>query len=143
MAAHQLQGQDYILKIDPTGGVTYETVVCLKSFDFNSEVAEVDASSFCESVILPGLITETIEFEGIQLFDNGAGKQTGVDLYALMLAKTKIGWQIVPLTPTTGDATKSGKGYLFNISENYSLNEPCVFTSSIKVAGATTQTITA
>ena len=44
--------------------------------------------------------------------------------------------------PASGNATKSGKGYLFNISENYSLNEPCVFTSSIKVAGATTQTIT-
>jgi predicted secreted protein len=143
MAEHQLQGQDYLLKIDPAGGTTYSTVVCLKSFDFNAENAEVDSSSFCESRILPGLTTTTLDFEGIQLFDPATLKVSGADLFDVLTAKDEIGWQMVPLVPESGDVTRSGKGYIFSLSENYSLNEPCTFTSSIKVAGAVTQTITA
>lgn len=144
MAENQKKGQDFILEIDLTGGTTYDTTVCLKSFDFNSEDSEIDASSFCGTEILPGLSTETIEFEGIQLYDPATGKISGGDLYATKQAKTKIGWRIKPVAiAVTGDVTKTGKGYLLSISENYSLNEPCTFNASIKVAGAVTQAITA
>lgn len=143
MAEHQKQGQDFVLKIDPTGGTTYDTVVCLKSFDFTSEDAEIDASSFCGTEILPGLSTEGIEFEGIQLYDPVANKISGADLYVTKQSKVKIGWQIAPVTPITGDVTKTGKGYLLSLSENYGLNEPCIFNASIKIAGSVTPTTTA
>lgn len=144
MAEDKKNGQEYILEIDPAGGTAYDTVVCLKSFDFNSEDAEIDASSFCGTEILPGTTTETIEFEGIQLFDPATGKVSGADLYATKKLKTKIGWRIKPVvTAITGDVTKVGTGYLTNISESYGLDEPITFSATIKVVGTATQTITA
>jgi hypothetical protein len=142
MAEHKLNGEDWILKIDTAGGTSYETVVCLKSFKFNSQNAEVDASSFCGQEKRPGIEAETVDIEAINLYDASTGKVSGPDLYATKQAKTKIGCSITRATPVTGDPVKVFQAYIMNYSEDYSHNSVAAWTAQLAVSGSVTQTIT-
>ena len=142
MAERKVSGKDVLLYIDPLGGTSYDTVVCLTSQSFSSDTNVVDANSKCGPDQLPGTQNESIDFEGQQLIDPNTGKVSGADLYDLKQAQTTIGWKIAVASPTTGDVVKSGKGFISSISEDYGLEDPATFSGTITIKGLATQTIT-
>ncbi len=142
---HNLSGKDYVLMLDTSGVApytAYDTVVCLRDHKFQSDNNDIDASSQCGSVILPGIPKEVIDFGGIQEFDPGAGRVSGANLYQTKQDRRIVGFQITPAAPITGDPVKTGTGYISTISEDYSFNTACMFTAKINIIGVATQTIT-
>jgi hypothetical protein len=144
MAEHTLSGKDILLLIDPLGGTAYSTAVCLNTHSFKSETNVIDATTKCGSDSLMGIAPpETIDFEGVELFDPTSGKISGVDLYTLKQANTVFSWKISPTTPVTGDEVLSGKGFISSLSKEYAKDAASSFSGTITVKGATTQVITA
>jgi predicted secreted protein len=143
MAEHALSGKDILLLIDPTGGTTYSTAVCLNTHSFKTETNVIDATTKCGSDSLIGIAPpETIDFEGVELFDPASGKISGVDLYTLKQANTVFSWKIAPTTPVTGDEVLTGKGFISSLSKEYAKDAAASFSGTITVKGLTGQVIT-
>jgi hypothetical protein len=143
MAEHTLSGKDILLFIDPTGGTAYSTAVCLNTHSFKTETNVIDSTTKCGSDSLIGIAPpETIDFEGVELFDPASGKISGVDLYTLKQANTVFSWKIAPVTPVTGDEVLTGKGFISSLSKDYAKDAATSFSGTITVKGATTQVIT-
>jgi len=142
MAEHKVSGHLVLLLIDPAGGTSYDTIVCLNSQSFNSETNVIDATTKCGSDSLVGIAPpETIDFDGVQLFDPATGKLSGADLYDLKKAATVFSWKLSVSTPVTGDVVKTGKGFISTLSEEYSVDAAATFSGTITVKGDTTQTV--
>jgi predicted secreted protein len=143
MAEHALSGKDILLFIDPLGGTTYSTIVCLNTHSFKSETNVIDTTTKCGSDSLLGIAPpETIDFEGVELFDPLAAKISGTDMYTLKQANTIFSWKIAPVTPVTGDEILSGKGFISSLSKEYAKDAAASFSGTITVKGATLQVIT-
>ena len=143
MAEHKVAGGTMLLFIDPTGGTTYDTVVCLTSVSKSATVSVVDASSACGPDKSPGTVELSNGFEGQHLQDPVTGKISGTSLRQLLLAKTTVGYKIAPETPVTGDEIEEGTGFLSELSSTYSFDSIGTFTGSLNPFGQPTITIQA
>lgn len=141
MSEHKYPLGKMLLKIDPLGGTSYNTVVCLTSVSPDDSLDMVDASSQCGPDQLPGKATFKIAFEGQHLADPDSGKISGVDLRMLLRAKTLIGYSIVQETPTTGDEKEEGVGYISKLSSSYAFDGVATFSGEISPSGESTLTI--
>lgn len=134
MSEHKVAGGTMLLFIDPTGGSTYETVVCLTSVTKNDSISVVDASSACGPDKSPGTLELSYGFEGFLLQDPTTGV-SGTDLRILLRNKTTIGWQIAPATPQIGDEMESGTGYLSELSATFAFDSAGTFSGTIQPYG--------
>jgi len=142
MAEHKVAGGTMLLFIDPAGGSSYDTVVCLTSVSKADSVTVVDASSACGPDKSPGTLELSYSFEGQHLQDPNSGRISGTDLRQLLRSKTTIGWKIAPETPVTGDEIESGTGFLSELSSTYAFDSIGTFTGSIQPQGTPTLTVT-
>jgi len=142
MAEHKVAGGTMLLFIDPAGGSSYDTVVCLTSVSKADSVTVVDASSACGPDKSPGTLELSYSFEGQHLQDPNSGRISGTDLRQLLRSKTTIGWKIAPETPITGDEIESGTGFLSELSSTYAFDSIGTFTGSIQPQGTPTLTVT-
>jgi hypothetical protein len=143
MAEHKVAGGTMLLFIDPTGGVTYDTVVCLTSVGKSDSVTVVDAASACGPDKSPGTLELSYSFEGQHLQDPTSNRISGTDLRTLLRNKTIIGWKIAPETPVTGDEIEEGTGFLSELSSTYSFDSIGTFTGSIQPQGVPSLTVQA
>jgi hypothetical protein len=135
MAEHKVAGGTMLLFIDPAGGTSYDTVVCLTSVSKADSVTVVDASSACGPDKSPGTLELSYSFEGQHLQDPDSGKVSGTSLRQLLRGKTTIGWKIAPETPVTGDEIESGTGFLSELSSTYAFDSIGTFTGTINPFG--------
>lgn len=142
MAEHNPIVGGVLLFIDPLGGTSYDTIVCMQSLDTSNELAVIDADSACGPKKLPGQFTFGVEFEGLQLQDPSSGKLSGSDLKQLFLNKTVFTYKIAPTTPVTGDEVQTGRAFISSISDSYSYNDAATFSMSLQPEGTPTITIT-
>jgi len=142
MAEHQPIVGSILLFIDPAGGTSYDTVVCLTNISRTSEVAVIEADSVCGPNKQPGILNFSIEAEAYHLQDPVSGKISGSDLRALMIAKTTVGYKIGPQTPVTGDEVETGTAFIASISDTYNYNENATFSLTLQPKGTPTFTIT-
>lgn len=134
MSEHKVAGGTMLLMIDPNGGSTYETVVCLTSVTKNDSVSVVDASSACGPDKSPGTLELSYGFEGFLLQDPNTGV-SGTDLRILLRNKATIGWQIAPVSPQIGDEVESGTGYLSELSATFAFDSAGTFSGTIQPYG--------
>ena len=144
MAQHKLSGKQFLLLIDPAGGTTYNTVICLTSQSIKFGVNVIDASSNCGPDTLPGKPQpEAITFEGQHMYDpTSATDISGQDILPLLQASTKVGWSIAPEDPVTGDETLSGTGFFSELTKHYPGDGVVTFSGTLSIYGQSTQTIT-
>ena len=143
MAEHKVKGGTMLLFIDPAGGTSYKTVVCLTSVAKADSVNAIDASSACGPDKSPGVLDFSFTFEGQHLQDPLSGKTSGSNLRTLLRNKTTIGWKISPETPVTGDEVETGTGFLSELSSTYSFDAIGTFSGTLVAYGTPTLTITA
>jgi hypothetical protein len=135
MAEHKVEGGNMLLFIDPTGGTSYDIVVCLTSVSKSDSVTVVDASSACGPDKSPGTVELSYAFEGQHLQDPNSGKISGTDLRLLLRAEQTIGWKIAPESPVTGDEIEEGTGFLSELSSTYAFDSVGTFTGTIQPYG--------
>jgi hypothetical protein len=141
MSEHKVQGGTMLLFIDPAGGTSYDTVVCLTSVGKTSSVNVVDAASACGPDKSPGILDLSYSFEGQHLQDPAGAKISGTDLTTLLRSKTTIGWKIAPETPEIGDEIESGTGFLSELSSTYAFDSVGTFTGTLQPYGTPSLTI--
>lgn len=141
MSEHKVSGGTMLLFIDPTGGNSYDTVVCLTSVGKSDSVNVVDASSACGPDKSPGTLEISYSFEGQHLQDPFTGKISGTSLRTLLRNKTTIGWKISPESPLTGDEIEEGIGYLSELSSTYAYDSVGTFSGTIQPYGTPTITV--
>jgi len=142
MAEHAPIVGSILLFIDPLGGTTYDTVVCLTNISRTNEVAVIEADSVCGANKQPGIVSFSIEAEAYHLQDPATGKLSGSDLRALMLAKTIVGYKVGPASPVTGDEVETGKAFIASLSDTYNYNEAASFSLTLQPVGTPTFAIT-
>lgn len=141
MAEHKVQPSTMLLLIDPNGGTTYSTVVCLKSISKNDSVGVIDASSKCGFKKLAGITDLSYNFEGLLLQDPNSGKISGSELRLLLRGFTKFSYKITPLTPQIGDEIEEGNGFFSALSSSYSLDDVGNFSGTFYPKGTPTLSI--
>lgn len=141
MANRKVRGKDILLFIDPDGGTTYDTVVCLTSNSMNRTTATVDAASKCGPDSAPGEQSVSVEFQGQQVVENDTGKLSGANLHDLWQSAAQIGWKMGPASPITGDVIYEGKGFISDLGDTYDMGS-ATFSGTLAVSGFPTKTIT-
>ena len=141
MSEHKVAGGTMLLFIDPTGGTSYDTVVCLTSVGKSDSVNVVDASSACGPDKSPGTLEISYSFEGQHLQDPVTGKISGTSLRSLLRNKTTIGWKISPESPAIGDEIEEGTGYLSELSSTYAYDSVGTFSGTLQPYGTPTITV--
>lgn len=141
MAEHKVSGGTMLLFIDPNGGTSYDTVVCLKSVGVSDSINPIDTSSWCGSGKLPGLLNISYTFDGFHIQDVDTGRISGTDLRILLRNKTNISWKIAPESPVGGDEIQTGFGFISQLSSNYSFDNVGDFSMTVDVKGIPTTTI--
>jgi hypothetical protein len=135
MSEHKVKGGTMLLFIDPTGGSTYSTVVCLTSVGKSDSVNVIDAASACGPDKSPGILDLSYTFEGQHLQDPASGKISGTDLRILLRNKQTIGWKIEPVDPQSGDEIESGLGFLSELSSTYAFDSIGTFSGTLQPIG--------
>ena len=141
MSEHKVSGGTMLLFIDPNGGTSYDTVVCLTSVGKSDSVNVVDAGSACGPDKSPGVLDISYSFEGQHLQDPVTGKISGTSLRSLLRSKTTIGWKIAPESPAIGDEIEEGTGFLSELSSSYAFDSVGTFSGSIMPYGTPTITV--
>jgi len=141
MAEHKVQPSTMLLLIDPSGGTSYSTVVCLKSINKNDSIGVIDASSVCGNKKFAGVSDLSYSFDGILLQDPNSGKISGTELRILLRGFTKFGFKITPLSPQIGDEIEEGKGFFSDLSSSYSFDDIGNFSGTFSPKGTPTLTI--
>jgi len=138
----KIPANSYFLLIDKTGaGTTYDNVMCLINFSFDASSAVNDDSTMCGPDNSAGVQTATIPFTGKTFLVPGTGAISAPDIFTLWQNKSTLAWKIGKATPTTGDITKTGKGFLNAYGEAYDTNATGNFSGTITVTGPITQAI--
>jgi hypothetical protein len=135
MSRHKIPGGNVLLFIDPTGGDSYDTVVCLTSVSKSDSVNVVDASSACGPDKSPGTLEISYSFEGQHVQDPDSGEISGTSLRQLLRSKTTIGFMIAPESPVVGDEIEEGTGYLSELSSTYAFDSVATFSLTIQPYG--------
>ena len=141
MARHKIPGGNVLLFIDPTGGSSYNTVVCLTSVSKSDSVNVVDASSACGPDKSPGTLEISYSFEGQHVQDPDSGEISGTSLRQLLRSKSTIGFKIAPESPAIGDEIEEGTGYLSELSSTYAFDSVATFSLTLQPYGEPSITI--
>lgn len=115
MAENEINGRDILIQIDPAGGTSYKTVVCLTSNTMTQSLSELDASSKCGDKFLPGQKFEaTISGEGFVVDpDTGTPTNQGfTELYDLFENRVVVSVRFGVASPTTGEAVYTGDAFI-------------------------------
>lgn len=141
MSRHKIQGGNVLLFIDPTGGTSYSTVVCLTSVSKSDSVNVVDASSACGPDKSPGTLEISYSFEGQHIQDPSTGEISGTSLRQLLRSKSTLGFKIAPEDPQIGDEIEEGTGYLSELSSTYAFDSMATFSLTLQPYGEPSITI--
>lgn len=141
MAERKIHGKDILLFIDPAGGTSYSTIICLTTQSIKRATTIVDSASKCGPDSTPGAKTVGIDFTGQQVATPDSGHISGIDLRALWASSATIGWKMAPAVPAEGDPITEGTGFVATLDDTYDLNNPASFTGSLGVYGTPTETI--
>jgi len=141
MAEHKVQPSTMLLLIDPNGGTSYSTVVCLKSISKSDSVGVIDASSVCGYKKFAGVNELSYSCEGLLLQDPNTGNISGTELRILLRGFTKFGYKITPLTPQIGDEIEEGKAFFSAVSSSYSFDDVGNFSAEFYPKGTPTLNI--
>lgn len=142
MAQLKVTSATVFLFIDPAGGTSYKTLVCLIGFKFDRKTNIIDAGSMCGPDKSPGAQDVDITFDGQQMTSPDTGNISNVDLHALWVAKTTIGWKISPAVPNPGSESFHGTGFISGLSSDYAWDKNSTFSGGIGVFGTPVQVIT-
>lgn len=143
MAERQVAGKDILLMIDPAGGTSYKTIVCLTSNGLKRTTSIIDAASKCGSSSTPGAQTVTVDFTGQVVVSPDVTHVSEGDLHDLWQASTNIGWAMGPAVPVAGDVTYNGQGFISDLSDTFDMNG-ATFTGTLSVGlGGVTKVVTA
>jgi hypothetical protein len=142
MSEHKVAGGTMLLFIDPTGGTTYDTVVCLTNLTTADSVSVVDASSACGPDKSPGTIEISYTFEGQHLQDPASGTISGSNLRQLLRSKSTVGFKLSPVSPVTGDEVQEGIGYISELGSTYAYDSIATFTLTLQPFGTPSIVIT-
>lgn len=143
MAQRKVNGKDVLLMIDPLGGTTYNTIVCLTSNSLQRTTGTESANSKCGPDSGPGEQNQTISFAGQIVYEPGSTKLSAHGLSDLWKNSTGITWKMGVASPVSGDVVQSGAGWISELSETYDVNGRATFTGTIVVTGDITETVTA
>ena len=119
MAQREVQGKDVLLFIDPAGGTTYDTIVCLTSNGLTLATNTINSSSKCGTSSSPGTSTFDVPFEGNYMLDPDSGNISGADLFTLAKNKTNFSWKMGPAIPVIDDIVYTGTGFLSGLTISY------------------------
>lgn len=142
MSEHKVAGGTMLLFIDPTGGNSYDTVVCLTNLTTADAVSVVDASSACGPDKSPGTIEISYTFEGQHLQDPVSGTISGSNLRQLLRSKSTVGFKLSPVAPVTGDEVQEGTGYISELGSTYSYDSIATFSLTLQPFGTPSIVIT-
>lgn len=142
MAARKMVGKDNVLLIDPVGGVTYQTVLCLTENSFEIANDIIDAKTKCGADNIPGAQSFVVSCAGQLMVDGGATELDAAELYGLASAVTTIGWKIGKVTPASKDVSWAGTGFLANLKMSFPQDGPATFTCDLGIYGTPTITVT-
>lgn len=142
MSEHKVAGGTMLLFIDPTGGNSYDTVVCLTNLTTADAVSVVDASSACGPDKSPGTIEISYTFEGQHLQDPVSGTISGSNLRQLLRSKATVGFKLSPVAPVTGDEVQEGTGYISELGSTYSYDSIATFSLTLQPFGTPSIVIT-
>lgn len=133
-------GNETLLFIDPSGGTSYATVICLTSNSFGIVNNIIDAKSKCGADTLPGTQSFSVDFEG-QVVYNASGAKIGIyELLTLAKNQTTIGWKIAQAVPEAYDVIITGTGFIAEVQNTYGDEAPATFTAKLGVYGTPTIT---
>ena len=142
MAQRKVNGKDILLFIDPAGGTSYKTLICLTDNSLARSTGIESANSKCGPDSGPGDKTQSISFSGQVVYEATTDLQSS-DLHALWSNSTDIGWKMGTATPATGDVVYSGNGWISELTESAPVNGRATFTGTISVTGDIVLTETA
>lgn len=142
MAERNLVGTDWLLFIDPAGGVDWKEVVCLTTQSINRTTNKIDATTKCGTSSAAGTRSAEVPFEGEYMLDPDTGRVSGGDLHTYWSDSTIFSWKIGKVIPAGGDVTYTGTGFLTSLSDTFPIGNG-TFSGTISVASDITQTIAA
>jgi hypothetical protein len=134
MAQHKVSGNDVLLFIG-TDGNTYNTVVCLTSNAITRARAIIEANTKCGPDSLPGTPSNTLSFEGQNMYDPNAGTVSVDDLDDYWRNNVTIYWRMGKANPAVGDITYSGSGFISQLDETYAQDAASTFSGAIGIYG--------
>lgn len=138
----EISGNDIVLSIDPSGGTDYTLLVCLTSNSLERTTNEIDASSKCGPNLLPGTQTIKVPFEFHDVLNTTIDEISEQALHPLWAAKTIITWKFGPISPSVGDVSYTGTGFIGTLNTVAAQNSPVVTSGSLAVQGSITQIVT-
>lgn len=141
-ARRPVNGNDYVLRVDPTGGTTYKYIICLNTNSIESTTAVIDAGSKCGPYKLPGITDSKIALEIVDWLDTTNSELSSADLFDMQQAKSTIGWAYGPAVPAAGDVLYTGVGFFANWKNTANKNSPVTTTCDLEVQGNITKTRT-
>lgn len=135
MADTYINGTDWLVSIDPSGGSTFKPVACLTTNKFSSSFTDIDVSSKCGNQWIPGSKYEdTIDGEGFAIDQTGTpSKESYNQLYALYANKTKFTARFGKASPISGDTYYEGEVFLTKFELDAPWNEATTFNVTFRV----------
>ena len=140
--ARKMVGKDNILMLDPAGGTSFQTILCLTENSFKIANEIIDAKSKCGPDNLPGTQSFEISCSGMAMVDGDATQQDIAELYTLAANVTTVGWKMGKVTPASKDVTWTGTGFISNLDITAPQDGPVTFSLTLGVYGSVTQTVT-
>jgi TP901-1 family phage major tail protein len=142
MAERKLAGKDMLFFIDPAGGTSYSTVVCLTSQTYDRTKNTIDATTKCGPDTLNGTATRTISLEGVVLYGPDAGKVSEYALDNYWEDDTLVGWKLAEVSPEAGSIIYQGTGRLSDLSTTYGQDGAATFSATLQVSGTPDKILT-
>ena len=135
MADTYINGTDWLVSIDPTGGSTFKPVACLTSNKFSTSLTDIDVSSKCGNQWIPGSkFEDTIEGEGFAIDQTGTpSKESYNQLHVLYTNKTKFSARFGKANPVTGDSYYEGEVFITKMDIDAPWNEAVTFNITFRV----------
>jgi hypothetical protein len=142
MAERKLTGGDVLFSIDIAGGTSYDLVICLTSQSYSRTTDEIDAATKCGPDTQPGKQKQSISFDGQIMLSPNANRMSMSDLHDAWEDKTEFTWKYGVASPTTGDITYTGTGFLSKLDETADIDNPSTFSATVGILGSVTKTVT-
>lgn len=141
MADTKINGSEWFFFIDPAGGVSYDTLICLTSSSLKRASSSIDAASNCGPDTRAGAQTVSVDIAGQVVFVPDAGKVSEGELHDLWAAKTLFSWKLARAIPQIGDVEYTGFGTLLSLDLNGDTNSVLTFTGNVGVSGIPSKTV--
>lgn len=134
MSQHKVSGNDYLLFIG-TDGNTYNTIVCLTANAITRAINIIESNTKCGPDTLPGVQSNQLTFEGVNMYDPVGGTVSIDDLDDFWRNKTTIYWKMGKASPAIGDITYTGTGFIAQLDESFQTDSPATFSGTIGIYG--------